>query len=323
MAEILRMEDLMGVKEDHGQVLGKFLYYSLSGLLIERDKLTEICENMGLPIRPGARLSLVDAFKSATGDIYERIVKKENGEVTISKIYCRDNQKTGDMCGRELIRETLGETTNKYKKLANLVFDKETGRLDYTIDSFDSDLDVSGYCEKALELFALYQVCAGRSQIENMTNNFLGHMESLKISVHGRLFFIPKKHMHMLTLFEDFIEELNKYNRRGGLLTVNSMYVIDDAKQRDKMTAEFYNSTRKEIELYAEKLENLISTNSQSATVMERWILRIGRLEEKKRHYEEILKHELNDLDEQYVNLKFLADELSLRANRIKIGKCA
>jgi hypothetical protein len=129
--------------------------------------------------------------------------------------------------------------------------------------------------------------------------------------------------MHMLTVFEDFVEELNKNNRRSGGLTVNSMFVIDDAKQRDKMTAEFYNATRKEIEFYTEKLENIITANSQSVSVMDRWIVKIDGLETKKRHYEEILKHELNGLDEQYTNLKFLANELALRAHKIRKAKCA
>lgn len=266
---------------------------------------------------------MTDAFKSATGDIYERLVRKEYDEVKISKIYCRDNQKTGEIHSRELVKEMLGETTNRYKKLANIIFDRETGRLEYTIDSFEPDIDVVGYCEKALELFELYQICAGRNQIENMTDNFLVLMEALKISVHGRLFFIPKKQMHMLTLFEDFVEALNRNNRRNGTLTINSMFVIDDAKQRDKMTAEFYNATSKEVELYTEKIENLIASNSQSAAVMERWITKINGLQAKKQHYEEILKRELTDLDEQYGNLKFLADELSLRANKIRRAKCA
>lgn len=320
---VLKMEHLMGVKEENTEILGKFLYFSLSNILIERETLSQICDDMGLPVRPGARLGITDAFKSATGDIYERLVNKDSGELRISKVYCRDNQKASDTYSRELVKETLGEKTNRYKKLANMIFDKDTGRLDYTIDSFDSGLDVSGYCEKALELYELYKICAGRNQIENMTDNFLNQMDALKISIHGRLFFIPKKHMHMLALFEDFIEELNRNNRRSSGLTVNSMFVIDDAKQRDKMTTEFYNATRKEIELYTEKLENIITANSQSAAIMERWILKIDGLETKKRHYEEILKHELSDLDDQYTNLKFLANELSLRANKIRKSKCA
>ena len=98
---------------------------------------------------------------------------------------------------------------------------------------------------------------------------------------------------------------------------------MDDAKQRDKMAIEFYNATRKEIEMYTEKLEHLISSGSQSPAVMDRWILKIERLEEKKQHYEEILKRELSDLDDQYDTLKFLAQELSARANKLRLDKCA
>ncbi len=320
---VLSMENFMGVKDDHTDILGKFLYFSLSSILIERETLTRICDDMGFPIKPGTRLCMTDAFKSATGDIYDRVVRKDDSELKISKVYCRDNQKAGETYSRELIKETLGENTNRYKKLANIIFNRYSGRLDYTIDSFDAGLDVSGYCEKALELFELYQTCAGRNQIENLAESFLNQMEALKISVHGRLYFIPKKHMHMLAVFEDFIAELNNNNKRDGGLTVNSMFVIDDAKQREKMTAEFYNATRKEIELYTEKLENIIAANSQSAAVMERWVTKIDKLDSKKRHYEDLLKHELDDLDEQYGQLRFLANELTLRANRIRQKKCA
>ena len=33
-------------------------------------------------------------------------------------------------------------------------------------------------------------------------------------------------------------------------LSVNNFYIIDDAKQRDKMTEEFYSAVKKEIALY-------------------------------------------------------------------------
>lgn len=54
MGDILKMENFMGIKEGNTEILGKFLYFSLSNLLVERDKLTEICTDMGLPIKPGA-----------------------------------------------------------------------------------------------------------------------------------------------------------------------------------------------------------------------------------------------------------------------------
>ena len=320
---VIEMKNFIGVQESGQDVLGKFLYFSLSSVLIERGTLAQICEDMGLPVSLGARISTVDAFKSATGDLYERIVTKNSGEVTISKVYCRDNQTAGSVYSRELVKETLDESTNHYKKLANLSFDKEYDHFSYSAEGYDADVDAYTLCEKAEELFRLYKDCAGKSQIETLTESFLSHMESLKISVRGRLFFVPKKHMHMVNLFEDFVEALNANNKRGGQLIVNSMFVVDDAKQRGKMTAEFYTATRKEIELYMEKVEHLISSGSQSPAIMERWITKVERLEEKKNHYEEILKQELDQLDDQYDTLRFLASELSARVNAIRVKKAA
>ena len=148
-------------------------------------------------------------------------------------------------------------------------------------------------------------------------------MESLKITVHGRLFFVPHKNMHMLDVFEDFVEALNVNNLRRSKLTVNSMYVIDDAKQRDKMSEEFYRSIGKEIEMYIEKMEQFIDQGCQSPAIMERWALKVAGLEQKKKHYEELLRRDLSETDEQYKTLKLLANELTLRAQKIRLKKCA
>ncbi len=42
--------------------------------------------------------------------------------------------------------------------------------------------------------------------------------------------------------------------------------------------------------------------------------MRIQGLEEKKRNYENILKRELTDLDEEFTSLRYLSDELRIRA---------
>lgn len=122
MNNIFKMENLMGVAQENESILGKFLYFSLSNVLIDREKLIEICEDMSLPVKPSNRIGSADAFKSATGDIYDRIVKKDHGELKIYKIYCRDNQKTEEIISRELVEEALDDTTNRYKKLANIYY---------------------------------------------------------------------------------------------------------------------------------------------------------------------------------------------------------
>lgn len=94
--------------------------------------------------------------------------------------------------------------------------------------------------------------------------------------------------------------------------------IIDDAKQREKMTEEFYLAVKKEIAAYQEKCDYLIKSGSQSAAVMDRWVLKVRALEEKKRHYEGVLQRELDGLDDEFSVLKFLSQELQIRANSIR-----
>jgi hypothetical protein len=317
------MEKLFAVKNDGENVLGKLLYFGLSNLLIERDKLIEICSNMNLPVSVGTRQSEVDAFRSATSDVYERIVDREYGEIRIRKVYCRDNDKSDSVVSRELVCETLGQNSNTYWKLANLYYDKDSKIFHYLIEDYSSSLDVSAYCEKAKSLFELYKQCVGRNQLENLVDSFLYSMESLKVNVHGKLYFVPRKNMHMVDLFEDFIEAINSNNKRSGSLTVNSLFVADDEKQRGKMTQEFYHTARQEINTYIERLENLIAGNSNNPTLLERWVLKASTLEAKKRDYENLLRHELDELDDQYSTLRFMVNELTVRANNLRSQKCA
>ncbi|MGM9600806.1 MAG: DUF6744 family protein [Faecousia sp.] len=67
----------------------------------------------------------------------------------------------------------------------------------------------------------------------------------------------------------------------------------------------------------------LIQSNSPSPAIMERWVLKIETLEQKKRHYEEILRRELDGLDDEFASLKFLSQELSLRARNLRFRKAA
>lgn len=179
------------------------------------------------------------------------------------------------------------------------------------------------YCEEAERLYELYQQCVGRKQIETLTNNFLDRMQALKISIHGRLYFVPRSHMHEVSLFEDFIEALNIHNQHGTPLVVNSMFVMDDEKQRKEMAAEFYNNVRKEIEEYQERAQHLISTGSQSPAIMNRWILKFDGIEAKKRAYEEILHRQLDDLNSEFTIIRTFSQELSSRIRSIEMQRAA
>ena len=319
MGNITKLSELMAVTGDNAEVLGKFVYFSLSNILVERDELKSICEAAGLESISFARPSDANAFRSATSDIHDRVVDG----IQIYKVFCRDNERQGEIISRELVKETLGATTNHYTKLANLSLDCETSYFCADNISFDPVINPYAYCEQAETLFEKYKRCAGRKQIETLTGNFLDSMQALKISIHGRLYFVPRSHMHEVTLFEDFIEALNAHNQHSVPLVVNSMYVMDDEKQRQKMAAEFYNTVRKEIEEYQERAEHLISTGSQSPAIMNRWILKIEALEGKKREYENILNQQLNDLQSEFDVLRTFAQELERRAQVIERQKAA
>lgn len=206
----------------------------------------------------------------------------------------------------------------RYEKLANISCGKNDGMFRCDNLVLDDAVDVQGCCRKAEELFELYQRCANRKQIETICVNFLRGMEATKLSVTGHMYFVPRTFMERVDIFEDFITLLSGLNKKQTPLVVNSFYIIDDAKQRDKMTEEFYLAVKKEIAAYQEKCDYLIKSSSQSPAVMDRWVLKVQALEEKKRHYEGVLQRELDGLDDEFSVLKLLSQELQVRANSIR-----
>lgn len=118
---------IVATEADKEHVLGKFLYFSLANLLVEKDALSKLCDDMGIYYSGGERLSVADAFRSATGDIRERIPVTEDGKTNIYLAYCRDNKRTDGVLSRELVKETLNQQTNRYEKLANISYDRADG----------------------------------------------------------------------------------------------------------------------------------------------------------------------------------------------------
>lgn len=324
--KVYQIQNFAAVQNDGNGVLGKVLYYSLSNLLIDREKFSEMCESTGFPYQPTRRTAKADAFRSATGDIYERLVLKTDAGPQIFKVYCRDNKTPGGVISRELVKETVREDTNEYKKLANISFTKEGAIFSYDNLISDPHVDPLTYCLEAQRLFDLYQSCVGRRQVETLLENYVESMQAVKIA-RGHIYFIPRDYMAKLNLFEDFIELLEKHNQfeRAGRvpLDANSMFVVDDAKQREKMAVAFYNTARKEIAEYEERATHLIQTGSQSPAILERLALRIKGLEDKRGYYESILNKELTEMNDQFTSLRYLSDELQIRARGLRVQKKA
>ena len=114
MTNITKFQDILGAANgDKASVLGKFLYFSLANILVEKEALAQLCEDLNIPYSGSKRISVSDAFRSATGDIKDRITVKSPGAHHIYAVYCRDNAHTEDVYSRELVKETLNQRTNQ------------------------------------------------------------------------------------------------------------------------------------------------------------------------------------------------------------------
>ena len=151
----------------------------------------------------------------------------------------------------------------------------------------------------------------------------LAEMNAIKIQTHGHMYFVPRSSMTYVSMFEDFIETLDKHTQNEGSLVVNSLFVVNDEKQRQKMTSDFYAAIRKEVEMYDESVRHLIDTGCQSATIMNRWIAKIKALNEKRRMYENLFSDQLNEVNGEFSTLQGLSQELQIRVNSSLLKKCA
>ena len=307
---------------DESRLLGKFLYYSLADVLVKKKDFERICNALDFPYA-GRRISTVDAFRNATGKVTRRTVSGSGGTQEIFRIYCRDNQRDGNLYSRELVRETVGLRTNRYDKLANICYDRDTDRMYHDIVENDPSLDVEQLCRNMEDKFRVFRNCLGRSQIDTILLHYLGTLDALPISAYGKLYFVPRDKMHKVDLFEDFLEELNLANQNEKALVVNSFYVADDEKQREKMASEFYTLVRKEAQEYQERAMYLIDSGCQSPSIMERWILRIDDLKQKKQRYEALFRKELSETDAEFDSLQLYSQELQIRADGIRMQRAA
>ena len=324
------LQNYMAINTEDGkiqEIMGKYMYYSLPKLIVKAERVKEICRQIGFPIEVNENISATDAFRSATGEIYDRIEETEHGGVKTVKIYCRDNKRANtDVLSRELVEETLYETTNSYKKLANLSLDKTSGELILSDVDYSSDRDIRGYFDKAQDLFQLYQNCIGNRSIETMADKYISGLHATAISARGHHYFVPKAYMHGITLLEDFMELVAKENlftyankRDSKYISINSMYVADDEKQRGKMAHEFYRDMGNEIETYQKRILNLIRNGSNSQKILDRWELKIQSLESKKREYEGILKQDLSGIDEEFTMLRDICDQFKFAVKRTQV----
>lgn len=290
------MDNLMIVPENTSEIIGKFFYYSLANILIPKEQFIRVGMDFGLPKVKPAKESKAGAYRNATTALKERIEVKDSTGTRVYRIYCRDNKKEdATHIYRELVKETLNTRTNEYKKLANIVFDKETETLFHEDEVYDPDVDVDEYCRRALTLYERYCTCYTLDHVDLVIQDQLDRLQANK-------------------MLEDYIDAIGQYNLGGGLVMSNSMFVVDDGRQRQKMTEEFYVNYKRDIEQYQERIQHFIDTGCTSQAVISRWLLKIEALQQKKKTYEEVLKQKLNDLNSDYAMLQMQSEELRVRS---------
>ena len=314
----MNMKDFIAVTDNHTDgFLGYLLYYSISGVLVPRDKLIKVGEDMGLTKVKPARESKSNAYRKATTAIKDRIVHKTPHSTNIYRVYCRDNKREDTVClRRQLVKETLGVKTNSFQKVGSIVFDKETGEIQFEDLDFDPDIDVEHYCRETLAYYQKFQDCYNPDHIDSVIQNMLREMQATKISIHANFYFIPAIYADRLSVLEDYIEIVGQLNENQGTghFTVNTIPVVDSEKQRNKMAKEFYTGFKSDIEFYQQKILNFIQNGCTSKAVINRWLSKIDDLAQKKSFYENILRQELTAMDEDFAVLKMQADELGIRA---------
>lgn len=210
----------------------------------------------------------------------------------------------------------MNARTNSYDKLANIFFDKKDEVITYDNVVYDPDIDVESYCRQAVDNYNRLCSCYDTEQVDAVIQDLLDRMQANKISIHGNLYFVPKQYLSVLNVFEDFISAISKHNLNDGRVMSNSMFVVDDERQRQKMTEEFYENYRRDIDFYKQRIQHFIDTGCQSQAVIQRWIQKVAALQQKKDIYEDVLKRRLDDLNKDYMMLKMQSDELIVRKSK-------
>ncbi len=313
----MNMGDYMAVNDHAAGIIGKFFYYSTSNILIYKQKFIEIGQSYGLPKYKPAKESKSCAYRNATTAIKDRVTVRGANGTNVYRIYCRDNKKEDARhIYRELIKETLQSQTNEYKKLANIIFDKETETVYADNQVFDADVDVDCYCQQAIELYHRFCDCYATDQVDAVIQDLLSRAQANKISIHGNLYFIPNPYLSLLSVLEDYIETISEHNLNDGLVMSNSMFVVNDERQRRKMADEFYANYKRDIDTYRQRIQTFIENGCDSVAVIQRWQKKIRDLQAKKATYESVLQQQLDDLNSDFAMLQMQSNELAVRSTK-------
>ena len=165
----VNLSEIMTTASDGEGVLGKIVFYGLGGIMIDREEFERLRAACQFSAPTNFRSTPADAFRSATGDLHDRLVRGTQ----IYKVYCRDNRQRRHTISRELVLEEVDSTTNMYTKLANIVLDKESEIITLEDVAYNPIVDSQPYFDQVQESFQLYRRCVNRRQMDTVLGKML------------------------------------------------------------------------------------------------------------------------------------------------------
>lgn len=75
----------------------------------------------------------------------------------------------------------------------------------------------------------------------------------------------------------------------------------------------------REIEEYQRRITHLIQSGNSSQRILDRWLLKIESLENKKKEYEKILRQDLSGIDSEFTMLKTMCEQFRMGVLKTKI----
>ena len=99
----VNLSEIMTTASDGEGVLGKIVFYGLGGIMIDREEFERLRAACQFSAPTNFRSTPADAFRSATGDLHDRLVRGTQ----IYKVYCRDNRQRRHTISRELVLEEV------------------------------------------------------------------------------------------------------------------------------------------------------------------------------------------------------------------------
>lgn len=203
----VNLSEIMTTASDGEGVLGKIVFYGLGGIMIDREEFERLRAACQFSAPTNFRSTPADAFRSATGDLHDRLVRGTQ----IYKVYCRDNRQRRHTISRELVLEEVDSTTNMYTKLANIVLDKESEIITLEDAAYNPIVDSQPYFDQVQESFQLVPAAASTAGRWIPCSQNAGRHGGRQDTVTRGMYFVPRQHMARIDVFEDFLETMNEH----------------------------------------------------------------------------------------------------------------